>query len=88
MSWDPSYRVEAVMRFIDRMTEKHGPIVHDVEGGTLDWGQALCRDLYGHDWSTNPSLPDEPPFSVHAVMARWTDGDLPGWMAAKDGEMA
>jgi len=80
MSWEPSYRVRCVMSFIDTMTDRHGPAVYDAEGGVLDWGQALCRELYGHGWSTNPSLPEEPPFSVHALMEKWEGGDFPQWM--------
>lgn len=37
--------------WIQIMAAKNGGIVTDKETGrVMDWGQALCRDLYGTDW--------------------------------------
>jgi len=57
---DERKRVDWVINWIFRMTQKYGATVLDKNGKTWDWGQALCRECYGEDWNDNPNLPDTP----------------------------
>lgn len=90
--WNPDYFAELeagamsaeyvpfVLAWINRMTKRYGPIVRDKEGPNLDWGQALCRQVYGLDWNRligdidGPTLDD-----VHAAQ-EWEAGEIPEWV--------
>ncbi len=72
-----------------RMAEKHGGTVYDKNGKTWDWGQALCREMHGAEWMTDPDylaineIPaTEPaPKEVVDTARRWLDGEIrPDWI--------
>lgn len=72
--------------WVVKMAVLHGGIVH--EGNKeLDWGQALCRELYGEDWMRNPeyieldniSINDPIPNYVIARAEQWMNGENPAW---------
>ncbi len=73
-------RTKNVVSFIEIMTARYGFTVIETNGNHYDWGQALCRDIYGPDWNNNPNIPDEPPIEVYAVMKKWLQEDFPSWM--------
>jgi hypothetical protein len=72
------------------MANKYGGIV--IEKHTfkqLDWGQALCRDLYGKNWHIDPDFlevssypPEEPaPQYVLDRAREWKEnGGMPDWV--------
>jgi len=72
MKWE----VEYIMDWITRMGEKHGHTIY-ARGKRLDWGQALCTQLYGDD----PKEWPESPGSVDVNEASsWESGNLPQWV--------
>ena len=75
-----------------RMTKKYGATVKDKCGEKWDWGQAMCRELYGEDWSnsvdflaTNDIPPeDPPPQEMVELCKRWESGEYsPEWWVNK-----
>ena len=71
-----------------RMTEKHGAIVHDIDGKSWDWKRALYREMYEHNWINSPefwevndALPSGPVLAnVLARMHKWEEGYWPEWV--------
>ena len=69
------------------MSSKHGGIVYDNDGNAFDWGQALCRQVYGHDWSNDPNyirdnnLPIDKPAPIYLLEAasNWQKNGKPEW---------
>jgi len=83
--------VDTVISGIDTLSLSHGGTVHDHEGGDWDWGQAVCRELYGHDWMSSPKFHDHEmrheedgnvDFDAVKVVRAWLAGDFPGWFEA------
>jgi hypothetical protein len=52
--------IQQLMDFVDRMTNRYGGTVYDIESGRdWDWGQAFCRECWGSDparWPDEPSV--------------------------------
>lgn len=75
--------------WISRMSVKHGGTVYDLETGKdLDWGQALCREVYGVDWMNNPDKKaadesDTCPPEVLDAATSWENGKWPKWARAE-----
>ena len=44
--------IKDVLKWTVRMGDKYGEKVFSNDGEELDWGQALCREIYGKDWSS------------------------------------
>jgi len=76
--------VKWIMRWIERMSAAYGGVVYIAEGYGepgeswvgYDWGQALCREMYGPryaDW------PDEPETLDIERAQQWEAGDWPEW---------
>lgn len=42
--------IKDVLSWTVRMGDKYGEKVFSNDGDELDWGQALCREIYGKDW--------------------------------------
>lgn len=72
-----------------RMGNKYGGTVYDSETGkTWDWGQAICREMYGPDWMKSEHFhrdeeipPDEPaPRNNVKRCKEWEAGDWPDWV--------
>lgn len=81
----------ATWRYVEKwavaMKKKHGGRVW--EGGEwMDWGQALCRELYGPEWTTSGQLKilnsmskSEPlPKDIIALCNKWQEGWKPDWV--------
>ena len=71
-------RVNWVIKWIDRMTEKCGGTVYQKHGKRLDWGQALCRECYGPDWTK--IVPGVPTWSDIQTAGAWEKGLIPDWV--------
>lgn len=75
--------------WIERMGIKHGKVVYDKRTfKPLDWGQALCRELYGHDWMNSPAYQaasygehgqPAPPQALQRAYS-WEAGQWPAWV--------
>jgi hypothetical protein len=69
-----------------RMAKTNDGIVYDnVLDRNWDWGQALCRELYGTDWQTHPEFlaADEalyPPKEAIERALAWENGEWPDWV--------
>lgn len=60
-----------------RMCDRHGDLVADVETGHVwDWGQALCREMYGPDPRDWPEVPTQADVDR---ARRWEQGEWPEW---------
>ena len=76
---------EYVVEWTSRMARRYGGIVYDDETGRQwDWGQALCREVYGPDWMNSPEFKkmDEAggPFAADVKAAEaWEAGAWPEW---------
>ena len=44
-------KVDWIINFVDRMSQKNGGIFITKEGKKLDWGQAFCYIAYGPEWN-------------------------------------
>ena len=68
------------------MATKHGGTVVDKSGQQWDWGQALCRQLYGTDWMNDEEFHrsgdlDVAPQYVLDECERWAAADShPNWV--------
>jgi len=79
-----------LIEWVSRMSRAHGGTVHDINGKSWDWGQALCRDLYGEDWMKEAEFnaiceidPHDPAPDYVVDRAReWEHGDMPAWVVA------
>lgn len=73
------------------MAKLHGGTVHDTQKHKIwDWGQALCRELYGFDWMNSEEfkrvndIPSEEPAPANIIQAarKWQERDgWPKWVA-------
>ena len=71
--------------WITYMSKVYGGTVTDIEGRTWDWGQALCRVIYGVNWNTDPEFerdnmkaPEEPaPTMAINLVKKWNTGEWP-----------
>lgn len=68
-----------------RMANKFGGSVFDIETGKAwDWGQAICREVYGPEWANSEQfqIADEsgivPEEITHAALA-WENDNWPEW---------
>ena len=72
-----------VIDWIDRMATRYGGIVYDLElGRSWDWGQALCRQVYGPDWMHNSEYlanGDDPSYEAVEAAREWEAGSWPEW---------
>jgi len=83
-------RTAWVIGWIDRMAAKYGGVLHDRETGRQwDWGQALCRQMYGPDWynqadwAAADDAPDVPAEAISAAKA-WESGGWPAWAEQRE----
>lgn len=75
---DEQDRIVWVIEWIKRMGRRYDGIVYEKNGKTWDWGQALCRECYGPDWS---NIIGESPTQDDIERARrWEAGDIPKWV--------
>jgi len=81
-----------MFKWIDNMNEKFGPEVTSVEGKTFDWGQALCREIFGPNWMSEmasqkilaPRREDlETAYSMELLL---DEGKPPKWMKETSGK--
>jgi len=77
---------EYINTWVRAMSQEFGGIVYDKEDGNrrLDWGQALCRQVFGIDWMNNPAWRDADnsptvPLEVWKAAKKWRHGDWPEW---------
>jgi len=80
-----------VINWITRMGGKYGGTVYDTKGGLWDWGQALCRQVWGHEWSKSDAWKeadsgDDVPAEIVEAAKAWEAGEWPAW--ALCGQMA
>ena len=78
MDWKVNYIADWIMR----MGNKYGHVVFG-KGKRLDWGQALCIEMYGDnpmDW------PDIPEVADITEAAKWEVGEFPEWLNTQRGE--
>ena len=71
-------RVRWVLDWIGRMATKYGGIVYEKDGGWWDWGQSLCRECYGKDWSK--IVPETPTWNDIGTANMWEQGKIPNWV--------
>ena len=86
----PTPETRAVCDWISRMAHKYNGIVYEKEteekvGKQWDWGQALCREIYGPGWNDDPQFKEDgengAPFMEHVIVAiRWENGEWPEWV--------
>ena len=80
-----------IQRMSKRFTPSTGAVVDLETGKRWDWGQAICRDVYGPDWATSPAFKEDDmpsqdgpcPNAVLDAARRWEAGEWPAW-ARKD----
>ena len=81
--------------WISIMGVKHGGLVRTVDGESLDWGQALCRFVYGKDWKTDPDylrdneipITDSPPaYTLEAALVMEADLESVDWILLETDE--
>lgn len=71
---------------LNRLANKHAGVVYDNEiERSWDWGQALCRGLYGVDWMNHPSFIEAddahyPPVEAFEILKGWESGQFPEWL--------
>ena len=74
-----------VINLLTELSKKYGGIVYDKRGKVWDWGQALCREIYGYDWmhseqfQEDDKLPDVPLILV-TVAENILKKGLPKWV--------
>lgn len=82
-----------VLDWTTRIGRRFGNTVVETQTGKrMDWGQALCREMYGVDWSNSPewmtenNKDDSEAFDMSAVdRARsWEAGNHPDWCEYDD----
>jgi len=64
---------------------KYGGVVTDTDGKRWDWGQAICRVLYGPRWSSHPEflrvddidISEPAPQEAIELIEAWENGDWP-----------
>jgi len=75
-------RVNITLDWTYRMAMKYGGTVYEKNGKRWDWGQAICREQYGPNWSHLPEgeLPETPTNDDIVRMVEWEEGDIPDWV--------
>ncbi len=75
-----------IINWCSRMAQRWGGIVYDDDLPTdrWDWGQALCREMYGEDWMkaadyASDSALENAPTNVIQRAEQWENGDWPEW---------
>lgn len=74
-----------ITSWVSRMQAGNSGWVYDNETGKRwDWGQALCREMYGPDWNDDEGYKEEgcqdmPNQSTINRAERWESGDWPDW---------
>ena len=81
---DEGLRVGFIIAWINRMAEKWGGVVYSTMGAgeavrRYDWGQALCHEQYGPEWSDSSDLAASPTTSDVERAEAWEAGDWPDW---------
>jgi hypothetical protein len=74
--------------WISRMANKYDGIVYDHNGKRWDWGQAICREMYGEDWMHHEeferidNLEDTKPVPDEVIgrAIEWENGKWPEWV--------
>ena len=75
--------ITKIIEWSKRMKSKHGTIILDSKNIKHDWGQGLCRTLFGHNWedymkNNNILIPTED----HLETALdWENGNTPDWIS-------
>ena len=78
-----------IVDWTSRMSQKYGGTVYEKNSSkTWDWGQALCREMYGIDWGNNPKWEEESRRETDQpcnpeTLARaksWEAGEIPEWV--------
>jgi len=78
LGFDEHLRIDWMLEWIKRMTEKYGATVYAKDGSALDWGQALHRECYGKDWQHR--TPSTPTWRAIECAKAWESGKLPDWL--------
>ena len=71
---------------LNRLAYRHDGVVYDNElDRSWDWGQALCRGLYGTDWMNHLDFKEAdeaqyPPKEAFDMLREWEQGNFPGWL--------
>ena len=68
-------RINWVIDWITRMARKYGGVVYEKDGNRWDWGQALCREVYGKNWES--LVPESPPLEDIEIAKGWESGQIP-----------
>jgi hypothetical protein len=73
--------INGILEWVNRMNLAHGNTIKDKDGNEYDWGQALCRECYGEDWSNymvenNIRYPEQKELD-RAI--KWENGEIPEW---------
>ena len=84
-SW--TWLIDWLRRMSKRFTPVTGAVVDLETGKRWDWGQAICRDVYGADWCDSPEFkaadqpgPGDPcPDALLDAARRWEAGEWPTW---------
>jgi len=75
--------VMAILEWAQRMTEEYGSIIVAKDNQKYDWGQALCREMFGVNWNSymvekNILIPTQKDLDR---ALEWEKGDIPEWVA-------
>ena len=75
---DSPHNVNVILSWTSRMARAYGGTVYERSNGKAwDWGQAICREQYGPNWS---SLGLDSPTGEDVERAlEWELGDWPKW---------
>ena len=80
---------QTLISFTSAMANNYGGVVVEKETGKrMDWGQALCREVYGPGWNEDPKFLEEneipntepAPAKSVAVAKSWAGGEWPDWV--------
>ena len=81
----PKYYWNDLVKWGHRIGKRYDGVIYDnVTERYWDWGQALCRELYGVDWMTHPEFlaaDNEmyPPTEAVERALSWEAGNWPEW---------
>ena len=72
-------------KLLTQLVEKYSGIIYDLElRRSWDIGQALCRGVYGKDWSNNEQYKKDDesetePLAAIQLAKDWLENGLPKW---------
>ena len=79
---------EWLINWTGRMAQKYGGTVWEKSGKWWDWGQAICREMYGLHWNESEGFKivsnqdDSAPVPLEVIKRaeEWEKGEWPNWV--------